>query len=110
MIHSLCGWVYQILEWLACSTIPYYKIYQAVYGTGETYAVPTFGALPVYETVQQDSGYTLLVDYVDPFLGKRVGGGPPTTKKRKKETQNKKIKKKKKRNEKKKKKKKKKKE
>lgn len=55
----------------------FYKIYQAVYGGESNYAVPNFGALPVYETAPQDSGYALLVDYVDPFLGKRVGGGAP---------------------------------
>lgn len=49
----------------------FYKIYQAVYGNGEELEVPSYGALPVFETVQKDSSYALLVDYRDPFLGKR---------------------------------------
>lgn len=49
----------------------FYKIYQAVYGNGEELEVPSYGALPVFETVQKDSGYALLMDYRDPFLGGR---------------------------------------
>lgn len=51
----------------------FYKIYQAVYGGNASYTAPNFGVLPIYETVQKDSGYVLLVDYVDPFLGKSIG-------------------------------------
>lgn len=49
----------------------FYKIYQAVYGNGEEFKVPSYGALPVFEQVQQDSGYALLLNYRDPFLGKK---------------------------------------
>lgn len=52
----------------------FYKIYQAVYGSETVYAIPNFEVLPVYETISQDSSYALLVDYVDPFLGRTVDG------------------------------------
>lgn len=49
----------------------FYKIYQAVYGGEEHFDVPQFAALPIFETNQKDSSYALLIDYKDPFLGKR---------------------------------------
>lgn len=49
----------------------FYKIYQAVYGGVDDFEVPSYGALPVFEQVQKDSSYALLLDYKDPFLGQR---------------------------------------
>ncbi|MGH1338868.1 MAG: hypothetical protein ACRBFS_22320 [Aureispira sp.] len=49
----------------------FYKIYQGVYGTTDHFDVPHFDALPVSRTTQKDSGYILLADYKDPFLGER---------------------------------------
>ena len=51
--------------------IVFYKIYQAVYGTGDDFQVPNYEVLPTFEPISQDSSYVLLVDYRDPFLGKR---------------------------------------
>lgn len=49
----------------------FYKIYQAVYDGEETFVVPEYRTIPVYEERPQDDFYALLVDYKDPFLGKR---------------------------------------
>ncbi|WMX12600.1 MULTISPECIES: hypothetical protein [unclassified Aureispira] len=49
----------------------FYKIYQAVYGSEEVFDIPQYNKLPVFEEKQEDSTYVLLVDYKDPFLGKR---------------------------------------
>jgi hypothetical protein len=49
----------------------FYKIYQAVYSGEETFDVPKYDSLPVFEEKQEENSYALLVDYKDPFLGKR---------------------------------------
>lgn len=49
----------------------FYKIYQAVYNEEENFAVPQYDKLPVFEDKQEEDSYALLVDYKDPFLGKR---------------------------------------
>ena len=49
----------------------FYKVYQAVYSGEETFDVPHYANIPVFEDKQQDSTYALLADYKDPFLGKR---------------------------------------
>jgi hypothetical protein len=49
----------------------FYKIYQAVYGGEENFVVPQFQAMPVFEGTQQDSSFALLLDYKDPFFGKK---------------------------------------
>lgn len=49
----------------------FYKIYQAVYGGQEHFDIPEYDHLPVFEEKQKENTYTLLVDYKDPFLGKR---------------------------------------
>jgi hypothetical protein len=49
----------------------FYKIYQAVYNEEEAFDVPQYENLPVFEDQQKEDSYTLLVDYKDPFLGKR---------------------------------------
>lgn len=52
----------------------FYKIYQAVYGGGAELPVPAYSQLSLYETTEQDSGYALLIDYRDPFLGNSLKG------------------------------------
>jgi len=49
----------------------FYKIYQAVYSEEATFDVPHYDKLPVFEDKQEEDSYALLVDYKDPFLGKR---------------------------------------
>jgi len=49
----------------------FYKIYHAVYGGEEVFDVPEYNNLPVFEEKQREKTYTLLVDYKDPFLGKK---------------------------------------
>jgi|GEM_PF-2364606 len=49
----------------------FYKIYQAVYGDGEAYALPVYQPITTFDKPQKDSGYVLLVNYKDPFLGKK---------------------------------------
>lgn len=49
----------------------FYKIYQAVYSGEATFDVPKYDNLPVFEEKQEENNYALLVDYKDPFLGKR---------------------------------------
>lgn len=49
----------------------FYKIYQAVYGGEEVFVVPQYQAIPIYEEKPKEDAYALLLDYKDPFLGKR---------------------------------------
>ena len=49
----------------------FYKIYQAVYGEDEDFAMPTIQHIPVFDAPQKDSSFALLLDYKDPFLGKK---------------------------------------
>lgn len=59
----------------------FYKIYQAVYGEEEGFAMPAFQNIPVFDAPQKDSSFALLLDYNDPFLGKKwkVNHHPKTT-------------------------------
>lgn len=57
----------------------FYKIYQAVYGNGEELDLPTYQPITTFSRPQQDSGYVLLVDYKDPFLGKKWARNNKTT-------------------------------
>lgn len=49
----------------------FYKLYQAVYGGEENFDVPRYSNLPIFEEKQEEKNYALLIDYKDPFLGKR---------------------------------------
>lgn len=52
----------------------FYKIYQAVYGGETNFSMPTFAKIPVIEGPIEESPYALLLDYNDPFLGKKIRG------------------------------------
>ena len=52
----------------------FYKIYQQVYSDTDNFIVPDYEALPLSDPAEEDSSYALLLDYKDPFLGKKTGG------------------------------------